>query len=130
MAVLGRANAPPVPHLLPVCAGVYIAFPWQLLSFRLKTQHFWFKSEHWLIEKKKYMRVKWDFNLKSQGDLCLNKQVALKYPSCIFLHSLYISICVQYVFPFFNNNLISHVLLLHFVLLFDNHQDSCIISRV
>lgn len=37
VAVLGRANAPPAPHLPPVHAGM--AFPWQLLNFRLKTQH-------------------------------------------------------------------------------------------
>lgn len=58
------------------------------------------------------MKVRWDFNLESQGDLCPNRQMAPRYPSGIVLHSLDISIYTQYIFPFFNNNCISHALLL------------------
>lgn len=127
VVVLGKANAPPAPHLLPIHVGVSTAFPWQLPNLRLKTQPIrangsWRKIDIW----------EWG------GTSALNPretsvQIDRWPPSCpsgIFLSSLDISLYIQYTFPFFNNNLISQALLLLFVLLFEKHWDSCIKSRV
>lgn len=74
-----------------------------------------------LIKKKRYMKVRWGFNLESQET---SVHIDRWPPSSFryFLHSLDISTYTQHIFPFFNNNLISHALLLLFVLLFEYHQ--------
>lgn len=118
------------PHLPPVCAGVEWLFHGSFWTSGLKHSISGANQSQWLIEEKRYVKVRWDFSLESQGDLCPSGQMAPRYPSGIYLHSLYIPIYMQYIFPFFNNNFISHVLFLLLVLLFENHQDSCVKSRV